>query len=481
MAYGVLPFGEFPGLDLVSAPDQSGCVDLLNVDFDQRGAVRQRDGYTNFTTAEAAATYDCLGVYRGANQLAAGRGTSIDFIDTAGAVVASGTFATAPRTFANFGSPTASYLYIAGPGATVRRWDGAALTAPAGMPSAYHLAVQAVENRLVAAKDATNISRVWFSDAGLPETWAAANYVDLTPGDGEGIQGLIAWREMVIAFKKTKFFVFYGNSTSATGTTVFNYRTVDAGVGLSSTEAVCATPDGVYFFMDGRGIYRTTGGLPQLVSQAVTPVFRGSGASSFWQGGVAYNPNPNASMAWWNDRLYFAYSRSAAVSASSPNDRVLVFDPQADRWTVYDWFTGGMVPFAPSTNGDELMFARGATANRIARHRNVSPLTDDAGSAITSRWRSGFYDFGRTNEKVVRETELWGTGTVGMALSKDFGALDTAANVTLGASPAIARGAHLVSKKGTLFSFQIASVSGGAWAVHRLAHNLQGDRPIGQR
>ena len=469
----VIPVTEFGGLDLVSAPDSTGgAIDLLNVDFDRRGAVRSRDGFDNFTTSAAGAAYDSLGVYRLQTQLAAGRGTSIDFLDSAGAVAASSTFGAAPRTFAQFGSPTANYLYIGGPSATVRRWDGTTVTAPGGMPTGYHLAVQPVENRLVAGKDSTNISRVWFSDAGLPETWTASNYVDLTPGDGEGIQGMVTWREMVFVFKKTKFFVFYGNSTSATGTAVFNYRSVDTGVGLSATRALCAAPDGVYFFMDGRGIFRTTGGPPELISQPVNPIFRG-GASSLWQGGTAAVPNTGAAMAWWNERLYFAYSRS------SGNDRMLVYNFEVGAWTLYDIFAAAMVPFAPSTTGEELMFAYAATANHVGRHRSLTPFTDDDGAAITSRYRSGFQDFGVYAEKRIRETEVWGTGTVGFGWSRDFGAVDTATNLTLGTSPAIARAKHLKARDGTLFSYQLSSVSGGAWAAHRMTHLLSDQRTEG--
>jgi hypothetical protein len=167
---------------------------------------------------------------------------------------------------AEFGTGTTSYLYLAqGYGASVFRATLApTFSTPAGMPNAQFLAVQPSDNRLVAAyTSADPASRVKFSDPGDAETWGANNYVDLTPNDGEVITGMVAWRDQLFVFKQNQFFVFYGNSTDGSGNPVFNYRTVDTGVGaVNGRFSTCvAAPDGVYF-MSARGVYRTTGGSP---------------------------------------------------------------------------------------------------------------------------------------------------------------------------------------------------------------------------
>jgi hypothetical protein len=55
--------------------------------------------------------------------------------------------------------------------------------------------------------------------------------VDLTPNDGEVITEWRVGAATLFVFKQTKFFVFYGNSTDGSGNPVFNYRSVDLGVG----------------------------------------------------------------------------------------------------------------------------------------------------------------------------------------------------------------------------------------------------------
>lgn len=62
--------------------------------------------------------------------------------------------------------------------------------------------------------------------------FGANNYVDLTPGDGEPIMGMIAWRGYLFVFKQSKFFRFSSTTTDSTGNPVFNYDTVDTGIGM---------------------------------------------------------------------------------------------------------------------------------------------------------------------------------------------------------------------------------------------------------
>jgi hypothetical protein len=123
-----------------------------------------------------------------------------------------------------------------------------------------------------------------FSDEGAPNTWGANNYVDLTPGDGEQIMGLAVWREALFVFKESRFFVFYGTSSDSTGNPDFLFNSIEATVGPSSSKAIAVGRDGVYF-LNQRGIYRTTGNTPELVSELLDPFFYG-GTSDFYLSGT---------------------------------------------------------------------------------------------------------------------------------------------------------------------------------------------------
>lgn len=505
------------GLNLTAKADAVGpgeCIDAMNVTLSEREAIQQRDGYAAFTSpALTNRTASLEPYYRtgAANQLIAGCGTRLEAINAGGGVVASATGLTdAVWDFARFGAPGSEYVYAGNGTNTIRRWDGSSWTAPANMPAGGALAVQAVDqgNRLVVGKfDTTtggptggagtsNPSRVHFSDAGAPETWGTNNYVDLTPGDGEKVQAIIAWRDGLFVFKSTKFFRFYGTGEDADGNPVFNYQTIDSGVGLASPRAVCADRHGVYF-MARDGIYMTDGGAPEQVSDNLDPIWTGQ-TSSYYLGGVlAHSAITNCAMTCHAERVYLAFPTSSA------NDRIIVHDPR------YGWFSLFDIPAAAMTSfriGDqaELVFAYSSGSNHIGRY---SPsYTNDAGAAITSRWRSGWSDLGYPEQKVSRQQELWGSGKVLVGVSTDFsqGAGDlievdfgTATDTwgsgsgpdtwgsgsgpdTWGPESGQAWRLRRHADRGTLFSvtFQQNTLD-QPWAVHRLQHDMRIPRATG--
>src|SRR3954469_6122369 len=232
--YQPFAFADFyDGLNLRDKADAVGdkeAIDLLNVTFTERGAIRQRDGYADLTTADLTNRVDSLAPFytaAGLKHLIAGCGTRLEALDNAGAVVASKTGLTGgPYSFARFADPTHEYMYAANGADTLQRWDGSAWAAPtatvngtaaSAMPKAGSIAVTATvpgstsgtnaANRLIATAYGTQTaagpggtastpSRVHFSNAGQPEVWETdgagtpvrgRNFRDLTPGDGEQI------------------------------------------------------------------------------------------------------------------------------------------------------------------------------------------------------------------------------------------------------------------------------------------------------
>ena len=501
MVYRPVGFKSFgDGLNLrdgADVADESSAIDLLNVTFSERGAVRQRDGYGTFTTAAGAARYDSMTPFytaSGTKQLVAGRGAVVEAINTSGASVSTVTLVAGPHFFARIGTPSAEYLYIANGTSTVRRWDGASFTAPASMPTANFLCVDPKGNRLVAAKTATNPSRVSFSDPGAPETFGANNYVDLTPGDGEAITGMVAWRELVFVFKESKFFVFHNNSVDSAGQPVFNYYAT-VGTGLVSPRAVAATSEAVYF-LDRHGVYRTTGRDAQKVSDIIEPFFLGNLPPFFTTSQFSHASIANAAMTIHENRIYLAVTTGAAAG----NDRMLVYDPEHNWWSLYSIPASSLTTFRIG-NQEELVFSYATGTFDLGRHS--STYTSDAGVAITSKWRSGWFDYNDTRVKTIRETKLWGEGNTVITLFSDFSdtgvstVLDlTSANDTWGSGagpdqwaggadssdlwagytslqPSLARKAQ----RGTVFSTQFAnSTLDASWAIHRLSHNIREQR-----
>jgi hypothetical protein len=484
VSWQTVPFHDYGGLDLVSSPDNSRCIDMLNVDLDVRGAVRARDGYATFITDTSALNSQPDSLFTfvtsgGTKRLLVGHTNHVAAFDINGATVTAGVLASAgPHFFTRFGGPTAEAVYIGNGTDGIQKFTIDAFSSPGTLSgqTGKFVAITPTSNRLVVARESgttagNNVSSVNFSDAGAPETFTATNFVDLDPGDGEAIMGLVSWGNNLFAFKETKFYVFTHETVDTTGEPIFNYRKVDTGIGLVASRGLCAARDGVYF-VSRTGVYRTTGGPPELVSRVIDPLFIG-GASSFYQGSrISQASISGAAMAFHSERLYLA----VPTGSSTTNDRTLVYDPRYGEWLVWNIAAAGFATFRITEDQPELLFSYATGDNYVARHS--SSYTTDAGSAIVSRCRTGFYDLGVQKEKRLRAINLWGTGAVDFKVSNDFGSLGDATSATLGTAPAVDRSQFTKGQSGTLFSHQF-SASSGAWTAHRCAVELEGTPPPG--
>lgn len=514
MALKAVAFPGFSGgLNLRDQPNQvdpSQAIDLLNVTLVEREGIRSRDGYSKFTASALTNQPDSLAAYyttSGTAQLVVGNGNRLDALNTSGTSVANVATTASPHYFTRFGGPTAELLFIANGTDSVRQWNAAAFSTPAytgTAPTGRFVAVTPWDNRLINARRSGVVagnspSTVFFSDAGVPTTFGANNYVDLTPGDGEAIMGIVAWERYVFVFKETKFFRFYGTSTGAAGTPVFNYEGVDNGVGLVSSRALCAARDGVYF-LGRNGVYRTTGSRAELVSPTLDPFFAGVQPDFMVSQPINLGALTACAMTAHREQIYLA----VPVGTSSTNTRLFVYDPRYQNWTLYDIPAAALASFRPSTSQD-LLFAYAATTKDVGKH--TTGLTTDAGSTIASRWSSGWWDLGTQGPKTVRETVSWGKGAIRMGIgvnfrsaantqpitfsvgtdtwgdgtsSADKWADGTNASDTWASGVRIAPKVNRASARGSVLSVQLQNLDATAWSVYRLTMRLRdnaGARP----
>lgn len=486
--YREYPFQGFgKGLNLQAKPDAvdpAECIDALNVIFSERGAIRPRSGYAALMEAELTNRVDSLSPFYtaggGTRQLIAGCGTRLEALGTTGTIVASATgLSTGPWGFARFGDPNAEVLYAGNGKDTLRRWNGSAFSAPTAtvdeeagkaMPKGGALAVwDLAGNRLAVSGFQTTSGgpaggissphHVYFCEPGDPTAWSTLAYSQLSPGDGERIMNIIAWRELLFVFKETKFFVFYGANTDTEANPEFNFRPIEVGAGLVAPQAVCADPTGVYF-MGRHGIYRTTGQDPELISGAVAPIWEG-GQSLFYRGGtLAHGSIEDCAMTSFANRIYLSFPTSEA------NDRTLVYDTERGWWSLFDLPCSAMTTFRAGTK-EELAFGYSAGEKLIGLHGDT--YTNDAGAAISERWRSGWFDLGSPAVKKVRAQKIWGSGTVAMGLSGDF---EQGVGGRAGLS-------SLDFSDPTTTDWDEATWSGGTWAepkALRLAHRRKAER-----
>lgn len=470
---------RFPGLNLWADPgDAPGAIDALNVTIEP-GRVRTRDGSVNFSTEADLVVF----LARSPAHMIVGTGALLRALTAAGALVASTAITLGDNggCGVSLGTASASYFYFVGAGgAGVRRWDGAAWTTPAtafGVP--LIVTMSPTDNRLVYG-DTTNT--LWFSDAGDPTTFTLTNSLRLHPGDGELFRGAAVYANQMFIFKQTKFFVFYGTNKDPFGAPLFNYRVVDSGVGLhpNSPQAVCVGADGVYF-IGNDGIYRTTGGTPVKISQAIEPFFLrtvGSLVSPFWQGSVWDATNTLQRLAWHDGRLYCSLSTAGSTST------VFVYHTALDAWTAWQFpsagAVGGMASYLRSTTAaDVRALYVGLRAAQVVNRITPNVATDPTSQAIVSRYRLPFEAYGSPGQKRIRETIVEGIGSPTIQWSRDWGSLATGSAVTLGTSPAIAVARQRLAIRGRAFSLQAGAAS-GAWSINRVQANVDDAiRPAG--
>jgi hypothetical protein len=278
----------------------------------------------------------------------------------------------------------------------------------------------------------------------------------------------VAWGGRLFVFKQTKFFVFYSTSTDAAGQPIFNYNAEVGRGAVSSFDGygAVAAPDGVYFLARD-GLFRTTGGTPERVSQAVDPYLRAD-ALAFFSGPSLSGLQATAMLSTYGGHVVLGI---ASVG-------LLRFTPSTGAWTYFDipaQFSG--VPYFNSTyNRDDLVFP--ATVGGVSRIFRLSPAyTDDNGTAISSYYRSGLYDLGTPNDKVIHRSEVHGTGTVGFSIGTNREAMPTARTIALGTAPTPARGYdNWAPKPGQYMSHKFSSVSGAPWQVDSLTEYMRPSR-----
>lgn len=246
--------------------------------------------------------------------------------------------------YAQLGTDAASYLFVSpGPDndTTLLRWDGSSYSGSGytgTSPVGACVAVTPWDNRLVngGGSGGSGVEewahQLIFSDEGDPLTFPAANSILLHPGDSERIVEIVSWENFVFAFKQTKYFVFYGVSTDATGGPVFEYRAV-LGEGCSSSTGqkrqVAVGREAVYF-VNERGVFATSGGDPTLISQQIDAMF---------VGGASLNPYADVERRT-PDGLWYAYGR--LYLAFEGSNTLFVYDVREGWWTTYD-LPGGEV------------------------------------------------------------------------------------------------------------------------------------------
>lgn len=483
MSFAPADFPGFGGLDLRDPEDATGSPDLLNVQFSaQRGVLSPSAGGTLIGSLDhyypnaiywSDATSRLL-VAGSATNLAANYIRAETTGGTSTAVTTSYNAGSVPWTIVDMmgGSSPSPAAYAAnGENVLIRYRSGTLTTLSASCstktaaetsfssyarsgPAPNCVCVQSPDRRLVAAGTdsaggpnglASNDSYVWFSQPGDAEKWDETDFVDLGY-DGQSITAAVSWGNQVFVFKKTKFFVFYGNSVDSTGGTVFNYRTVDNAFPGNDTEIftgnIAVAPDGLYIWTS-QGVFFTAGGPPKLVSEPIQRMFTSTVSGySPTTASISQLGSGTGGAFYYKGTIYFTGIGSSGVYWYT------LQDGQWARWNA--------LGFGLATNGG-VLYTSGLTG--------IYSISNSTVPANPSHYVAPHSAYGEPKaEKHVRATELHGTGTVTLAWGKDLQAHGTAETVVMSSGVGHAR----TGARGRTLSWKLASSNAAAWSVNRV-------------
>lgn len=495
----------FGGLRLDVDPTElgaAGAVDLSNIAVDHQGRIQTRPGYAAYISAFANPVRSLAFAQENTDffcVFGAHDGGTF-FVATAqnGTVVSTqaGASTTRPPMWsvgvANSVATldTIGHIMVLNDSAGIYTWTDTNISGSVAVADRWDIVTRTpLSDRLVltnGSASGTTVNRVIFSDAGAL-TFTAANWVDLAPTEPRYITAAGAFRDMTIVFKENKFAVFTGESTSSTGTPIFNYRWVDTGIGCVGRFALATAPEGMYF-VSRDGVYLTAGGDPVKVSAALDPLFRGESLGGYSGSAINQRYLWQARCAIYQNRLFVA----VATGANTENDTLLVYDTATQTWTVWNITTSALCAMQPIatkaiidagvTYPEGLLLARPSAKDVV---RMSASSTTDAGSAISWSYTSGMYAPAGAGGQVAisLESQLVGSGSATLqvattgGVSSSSGAFDTGSSVTLGTAPALAEGWQQIDREGAWWQHKLSG--SGAATVAGLSHYMQAVKPAG--
>lgn len=398
--YGVMREAE---VDSSLIPDEA-VTDSINFHFDRKGAATVRPGLAALGST-VLASRPCVGLHNALSGTAIavfsnGSSASIyTFSSGAWAVSLDGGTASVAIRFVDFGSYTIAVNFAYNTYTSMRFWNAGSSRHwhftgnPINPQNMWGYAPQLAEvfkSKIYLAGDTSregHKSRLYFSSvisSAGNVTWSpTTDYVDINPGDGEGITGLRRFSLELGVFKPNY---------------IYRFRTsgVDPDplikIGTRSNESIVEGKRGLYFHHDS-GFYRYSGGYPEEISRPISDIVEAIPFSQY--------ENINA----WNDNDHIYWS-IGTVSVSESKETitykncVLRYTESSEVWTIYS-YSSDIRRGMKYNSGSAITRLVGTDLGIVATHNSG---VNDIGEPIKYRIRTKWYDWGSTStSKIIEE------------------------------------------------------------------------------
>jgi len=289
--------------------------------------VNKRAGWTKLATAAVGTAGNLIGVYQGTwivssvltRYVVATDGVKIFWLNGTSWTDITGALTLTPTTTSIVSFMQMSNLLVGYDGTNAPwKWDavGAAALALGGTPPVGNIGI-VWQNRTFWAGVAAARTRLYYSALGDPESYPAANYIDVPSAfDGDPITGLAILYGALIIFKRNSIYILQGDSPDT-----WVLSKTNSSVGCASPYSTIAVGNLIYFVSD-KGLYAMNLTNNRQVSYKVEPTYN---TAIINQLGGSLTKNRIMALHYRKlNQIWVALDASAA--GQDHHDRVMVHD-----------------------------------------------------------------------------------------------------------------------------------------------------------
>lgn len=178
--------------------------------------------------------------------------------------------------------------------------------------------------------DASNLNRLRFSELYDESAWPDLNFIDINPGDGDVITGLISFFDQLIIFKRKNIYILSGTDNT---NFVIQQALSESRVGALSNRTIVRMDNHVGFLSE-RGPYAFDGLRTQYIGGKIEAIFNKT--SSLPQQTFNWaRANITCAATYKRDQKNW-YIIAIPTGASSTNNLLLVYDFVLNNWTIFE-------------------------------------------------------------------------------------------------------------------------------------------------
>jgi IPT/TIG domain len=242
-----------------------------------------------------------------------------------------------------------------------------------------------LEGMLFGCGDPHRPGHLYFSTPDEPDHWSASGNVEVCPPSEELLNGGITAHQGFV-FSRSRLHFIYPNLSGQTGVTALPSQCTR---GLLGRWSFCVGPGGMIFFVAEDGVFVTTGGPEEWLSEAINPLFYGTRVNDYDP--IDKSQTSLLRLTCWENCLYFQYQDTTGAR------QVLVYSILQKFWRHYLF---GQAPACLQGEDEDILVMGGGS--EAYRHEGAS----DDGIGIPWKIRTGAASGNRREEKLFGDIFL---------------------------------------------------------------------------